>query len=234
MLPDTELIISGITLTAAAYLLGSLPFSVWVGKVFYGCDVRDHGSGNAGATNTWRILGWKAGLPVLLLDTGKGFAATYLPLIWSSLTHDPGAAAGDLLLWERIICGTAAAVGHIYPVLAGFRGGKAVATLFGVIIGIMPVPASLSLAVFIIVFLLFHYVSLGSMLAGISLPLIVYFFTDHPVQLVMISVIISLLVLLTHRRNAGRLVRGEESRLYLKRKRRDLYAGKGSAEVKIQ
>ncbi len=200
-------------LTAAAYFLGSLPFSVWIGKGFFGIDVRDHGSGNAGATNTWRILGWKAGLPVLLLDIGKGFSATLIPYLYPSLTTDP-----SFLLWFRVICGLAAALGHIFPVFAGFRGGKAVATLFGVVIGLMPVPAGISLAVFVLVFLFFRMVSLGSITAGLSLPLMVYLFTGHPVPLVIFSILIATLVLLTHHRNIGRLVRGEESRLYLGRK----------------
>ena len=126
MLPVQELIITGILLTAAAYLIGSLPFSLIIGRTFYNTDVRDHGSKNAGATNTWRVLGWKAGLPVLILDISKGIAATFLPLIISSLTSDT-----DLLLWFRIICGIAVALGHIYPVFAGFRGGNTPRTRTG-------------------------------------------------------------------------------------------------------
>ena len=102
MLPENEVIITGILFTAAAYLLGSLPFSLIIGKTFYNTDVREHGSKNAGATNTWRVLGWKAGLPVLILDISKGMAATFLPLIISGLTSDP-----DHLLWLRISCGMA-------------------------------------------------------------------------------------------------------------------------------
>ena len=210
MLPFPEVIITGILFTAAAYLLGSLPFSVWIGKGFFNTDVRDHGSGNAGATNTWRVLGWKAGLPVLILDIGKGLAATFLPVVFASSTSDP-----DLLLWLRILCGAAAAVGHIYPVLAGFRGGKAVATLFGVVIGLMPLPAACSLVVFLIIFLVFRMVSPGSMLAGLSLPVLVYSLTDHPLQLMIFSILIALTVLITHRKNINRLVRGEESRINL-------------------
>ncbi|HEC43440.1 MAG TPA: glycerol-3-phosphate 1-O-acyltransferase [Bacteroides sp.] len=212
MLPVQEVIITGILFTVAAYLLGSLPFSLWIGRGFFDTDVREHGSGNAGATNTWRVLGWKAGLPVLLLDISKGFAATFLPYIYSSLSSDP-----DLLLWIRVICGIAAAVGHIYPVLAGFRGGKAVATLFGVLLGLMPVPALACLGVFILIFISFRYVSLGSILAGISLPVLVYFLSDHPVQLMIFTGLISLLILLTHRKNIGRLARREESKLQLGR-----------------
>jgi len=211
MLPVQEVIITGILLTAAAYLLGSLPFSVWIGKGFFNTDVREHGSGNAGATNTWRVLGWKAGLPVLFLDIGKGLAATFLPLVFAFNTSDP-----DLLLWLRILCGAAAAVGHIYPVLAGFRGGKAVATLFGVVIGLMPIPAACSLVVFLIIFLVFRMVSPGSILAGLSLPVLVYSLTDHPLQLMIFSVLIAITVMITHRKNIGRLLRGEESRIKLK------------------
>ncbi len=213
MLPGQEVFITGILYTAAAYLLGSLPFSLIIGKAFYKTDVRDHGSGNAGATNTWRVLGWKAGLPVLILDISKGVAATYLPLIFMSATSDP-----DILLWGRIICGIAAALGHIYPVFAGFRGGKAVATLFGVIVGLMALPAAGSFLVFLIVFLSFRFVSLGSILAGLSLPIMVYFLSDHPVQLLIISLLISIMVLVTHRKNIVRLLKGEESKLVLKGK----------------
>ena len=194
---------------AVAYLLGSLPFSVWIGKIFFKKDVREHGSGNAGATNTWRVLGWKAGLPVLLLDTGKGFGATYLPYLLSSLTTDPG-----LMLWFRIGCGMAAAIGHIYPVFAGFHGGKAVATLLGVIMGLMPLAAAGSLTVFIITFLAFRMVSLGSVLAAISLPIMSLLITvDCRLPLLLFSGLITILVILTHRRNIQRIIRGEESRV---------------------
>ena len=215
MLPEQEVIIAGIFSTAAAYLIGSLPFSLIIGKAFYGTDVRDHGSGNAGATNTWRVLGWKAGLPVLLLDISKGIAATFLPFLFASATGDQ-----NILLWGRIICGIAAALGHIYPLFAGFRGGKAVATLFGVIIGLMALPALGSFMVFLLVFLVFRYVSLGSVLAGLSLPLMVYFFTDRPVQLVITSILVSVTVLVTHRKNIGRLIKGEETKLALKGRNR--------------
>jgi len=214
MLPVQELIITGILLTAAAYLLGSLPFSLIIGRTFYKTDVREHGSRNAGATNTWRVLGWKAGLPVLILDISKGVAATFLPLVISNLTSDP-----DLLLWFRIMCGIAAAIGHIYPVFAGFKGGKAVATLFGVMIGLMALPAAASFLIFLVVFISFRYVSLGSILAGLSLPLMVWLLSAHPLQLMIISLLVSLLVLVTHRKNIGRLVQGEETKLKLKSKR---------------
>ncbi len=209
MLPAKEVIFPGAVLMAVAYLLGSLPFSVWIGKVFFRTDIREHGSGNAGATNTWRVLGWKAGLPVLLLDTGKGLAATYLPCLYTFLASDP-----EVMLWVRMLCGMAAAVGHIYPVFAGFRGGKAVATLLGVIVGLMPVAAAGSLLVFIIVLWLSRMVSVGSILGAISLPLLSWFtpVTDR-LPLLLFSSMITILVILTHRRNIKRIIRGEESRV---------------------
>jgi glycerol-3-phosphate acyltransferase PlsY len=216
MLPHAELIISGLIITAVAYLLGSLPFSLWIGRGLYGIDVREHGSGNAGATNTWRVLGWKAGLPVLILDILKGLGATFLPFFCSALTSDP-----DLLLWGRVMCGIAAAVGHIFPVFAGFRGGKAVATLLGVSLGLMPVAASASLLVFLLVFLTFRIVSLGSVMAGISLPLMALLFTDKAYQLIFYSLLIGILVLITHTKNIGRLVRGGESKIRLLKREKD-------------
>jgi len=213
MLPVNEVIFSGVILMAVAYLLGSLPFSVWVGKVFYKKDVREFGSGNAGATNTWRVLGWKAGLPVLLLDIAKGFAVTFLPYLFPSLIADP-----EWLLWLRILCGSSAALGHIYPLFAGFRGGKAVATLLGVVVGLMPMAAMGSLVVFILAFGVFRMVSLGSILAALSLPLM-GFILATPVQLPLLifSVLITILVFITHKKNIQRIIRGEESRVRLRK-----------------
>jgi glycerol-3-phosphate acyltransferase PlsY len=198
---------------AVAYLLGSLPFSVWVGKVFYRKDVREFGSGNAGATNTWRVLGWKAGLPVLLLDIAKGFGATLLPYL--CLSYFPNA---EWLFWLRILCGTAAALGHIYPLLAGFRGGKAVATLLGVIVGLMPVVALGSLAVFILVLGIFRMVSLGSILAAISMPLMcLIMLSQEGTPLLVFSCLITMLVIITHRKNIQRIIRGDESKIRLRK-----------------
>ena len=198
---------------AVAYLLGSLPFSVWIGKVFYKKDVREFGSGNAGATNTWRVLGWKAGIPVLLLDIAKGFVATFLPYFFPSLIADP-----EWFLWLRILCGSSAALGHIYPLFAGFRGGKAVATLLGVVVGLMPMVAMGSLVVFILAFGVFRMVSLGSVLAAISLPLM-GFIMSSPVQLPLLifSGLITILVIITHKKNIQRIIRGEESRVRLRK-----------------
>jgi glycerol-3-phosphate acyltransferase PlsY len=213
MLPAREVVISGVVWLTAAYGLGSLPFSVWIGRLFFGKDIRQHGSGNAGATNAWRVLGWKAGLPVLILDTAKGFASTYLPLLASSF-----AGHTDAIPWLRVGCGIAAAAGHIYPVFAGFRGGKGVATLLGVVLGLMPMAAAGSLVVFIVTLLLSRMVSLGSILAAISLPWMGWLIPGNEhLSLLLFSCLITVLILFTHRRNIQRIIRGEESRVSLKR-----------------
>jgi len=155
------MLLPGIFLLVIAYLLGSFPTAVWIGKIFYNTDVRDHGSGNAGATNTFRVLGKTAGIPVLLLDAFKGWLAVMLPLWYLSAPDSP-------VLFEnfRVLCGAAAVFGHIFPVFAGFRGGKGIATLLGVSIGMQPVAALFCIGLFLLVLLLTHYVSLGSILAS--------------------------------------------------------------------
>jgi glycerol-3-phosphate acyltransferase PlsY len=214
MLPDGEAIIKTIIVMAVAYGLGSLPFSVWIGRLFFNTDVREHGSGNAGATNTWRVLGWKAGLPVLMLDIAKGYAATWLPFLFSAWPGEP-----ELLSWLRTGSGMAAAVGHIYPVFAGFQGGKAVATLLGVVLGLMPLAAAGSLGVFVLTLLVSRMVSLGSVLAAVSLPFMHFLLpVGNPLPLLLFSCLIAILVLLTHRRNLRRIIRGEESRVRFRKK----------------
>jgi acyl phosphate:glycerol-3-phosphate acyltransferase len=190
-----------------AYLLGSIPTSVWVGKKFYGIDVREHGSGNAGATNTLRVLGWKAGLPVFIIDGLKGFVAASLVMFTSFQSGTNGYVNFQLIL------GFAALLGHVFPVFAGFRGGKGVATLLGVVIALTPLPAALAFIVFVIVLLIFKYVSIGSMVAGISYPLMIFFvFIHSPFSLKMASVIMAIALIVTHKKNIKRLLKGEESK----------------------
>jgi acyl phosphate:glycerol-3-phosphate acyltransferase len=117
-----------------AYLMGSIPSAVWAGKLFHGIDIREHGSGNAGATNVIRVLGWKTGIPVMIVDVAKGWLAAYLPIVFS--LADIGSAQLTNL---QILTGVAAIVGHIYPVFAGFRGGKGVGSTFGVLLALHPV-----------------------------------------------------------------------------------------------
>jgi glycerol-3-phosphate acyltransferase PlsY len=199
-----------------AYLLGSIATAVWVGKIFHKTDVRDHGSGNAGATNVIRVLGWKTGVPVLLIDVLKGWVGTMLPVFLNM------AGEGSAMLTNyQIIAGLATVVGHIYPVFAGFRGGKGVATIFGVLLAIHPLVTISCFGVFLCVFLVSGYVSLGSMTAGISFPVFLFFFFDTPsVYLKIFSVIVAAALLYTHRKNIKRLLKGEESKLIKPRSQR--------------
>jgi len=198
-----------ILVIVLAYLLGSIATAVWVGKIFHGTDVREHGSGNAGATNVIRVLGWKTGVPVLLIDVLKGWVAAMLPVFLNMA--DDGSAQ---LTNYQIIAGLAAVAGHIYPVFAGFHGGKGVATIFGVLLAINPLVTISCFGVFLCVLLISGYASLGSMTAGISFPVLLFFFFETPsVWLKVFSVLVAVALLITHRHNIIRLIKGKESRL---------------------
>ena len=199
-----------------AYLLGSVPSAVWIGKVFYGTDVREHGSGNAGATNTFRVLGKKAGIPVLLFDVLKGWLAVMLALV---VTEAPVHSQDFVNI--QLALGVAAVMGHIFPVFAGFRGGKGIATLFGVALAVHPWACLVAVGVFLLVFLATNYVSLGSISAGISLPFIVILLFKESVvpSMVVFSIMVAILILITHQKNIERLLRREESKIRLVKRR---------------
>lgn len=194
-----------------SYLCGSVPTSVWWGKAFFGVDVREHGSRNAGATNTFRVLGTKAGVPVLLIDMLKGFLPVRVLAWWSGLEDTSADYA-----WLRVGMSLAAVVGHLYPVFAGFRGGKGVATSFGTILAMHRGAALICLGVFLLVYLGTRYVSLGSLCAAVAFPVAVLFIdVDDHFVLQGFAAVICLMVFWTHRTNIGRLLRGEESRMSL-------------------
>lgn len=197
-------------LIIGAYLLGSIPSAVWIGRRFYGIDIREHGSKNAGATNTLRVLGAKAALPVFGIDVFKGFAAVML-------SHLSGYEAGsDAIFNLKIALVAAAVIGHILPIFAKFKGGKGVATLAGAVLGVYPPAVLLCLAVFLLVLLVSHYVSLSSITAGVMFPLfIVIVFRESYLPLIIFSCVISLLLIFTHRKNIKRLINGNESKIYL-------------------
>ena len=198
-----------IIAAVVSYLLGSIPTSVWVGKLFYGIDVREQGSGNAGTTNTFRVLGIKAAIPVFIIDVLKAYIAAKLVVFFPCLPHTP------MYVNLQLLFGICAVVGHIFPIYVGFKGGKGVASLLGVTLAISPVSALLALAVFVIVLLITHYVSLGSMLAGCSYPLFVFFVEKTDVfSLQIFSVIFAVLLLVTHRKNIARLRNGEEKKMW--------------------
>lgn len=194
----------------ASYILGSIPTAVWAGKLLHGIDVREHGSGNAGATNTIRVLGWKTGIPVLLIDLAKGFLAAMLPVIFD-IAPSHTAALVDL----QIVCGLTAIIGHIYPIFAGFRGGKGVATVAGAMLAIHPLLTLASFGVFLIVIMITGIVSVSSMAMGIAFPILLFTLFDTPSVIFRIfSVFIAIAIIITHRNNIKRLLKGEEKRLF--------------------
>jgi glycerol-3-phosphate acyltransferase PlsY len=200
-----------LILIFTAYLIGSLPFAVWVGKLFYGIDVREFGSGNAGATNVFRVLGKKAGIPVLLMDVLKGVAAVALATFSDFTSHSTP------LINYQIAIGIAAVLGHIFPLFAGFRGGKGVATLLGVGVAITPIGAGMSVIVFLVMLLVFRYVSLASMSAGLSFPFIVLVVLHNsPVSLILFSFMVAALLIITHKKNIQRLLKKQEPKINLK------------------
>lgn len=199
-----------ILLLIFSYLLGSIPSAIWIGKWFYQKDIREFGSGNAGATNTFRVLGKKAGIPVLILDVLKGFMA--VQLAYSPLGIPPGSEAFINL---KIILGISAFLGHLFPVFAEFRGGKGVATLLGACLAISWEPTLISLGVFVILLLTTGYVSLGSIGASLFYPfsVIVINQTEYP-TMVVYSMLIAFLLLITHQKNIERLLKKQEGRIF--------------------
>ena len=197
-----------------AYLFGSIPTAVWLGQAFYGVDVREYGSGNAGATNTFRVLGTKAGSAVMLIDILKGWTATNLAyFLGSSIT---GPYESVLFINYQLILGVIAVLGHLFPVFAGFRGGKGVATLCGMVLAIHVEAALVCICVFVLVLLLTKYVSLSSIAAGFTFPFsVVFLFHTSVKSLLLYSICICALVLITHQKNIERLLKGKESKVNL-------------------
>jgi glycerol-3-phosphate acyltransferase PlsY len=197
-----------------AYVLGSIPTSVWIGKVYYDLDIRKHGSFNAGATNTFRVLGKKPGIIVLLIDVAKGSLAVLLPQFISDVSLDE-----ERLVLIQILTAIMAVFGHVFPLFANFDGGKGVATSLGVIIGLHPPAALICLATFLIVFILSKYVSLGAIVASFMFPsLIIFVFQVESVWLRLFSVILAALVIITHKKNIRRIINGDESKMNLFKK----------------
>lgn len=202
-----------------AYLFGSIPTAVWFGQAFYGVDVREFGSGNAGATNTFRVLGAKAGGIVMSIDILKGWTATNLPFLLDSMIV--GTSYSSRFINLQLALGVIAVIGHLFPLFAGFRGGKGVATLFGMVLAIHAPAALCCVSVFIICLLLTRYVSLSSILAGFTFPFSIAFIFKTPVPSVLLyGIAICALILVTHQKNIERLLKGHESKIYLFKKKK--------------
>lgn len=197
-----------------AYFLGSIPTAVWIGKSKFGIDIREQGSKNAGATNTFRVLGKRAGIIVLSIDIVKGIVAVLIPFIsgysdWRS----------DALINIQLTCGIIAVAGHIFPLFAKFKGGKGVATSLGIILGIHPQAASICILIFLAFFIISNFVSLAAIAASLSFPILVHLlFDNNNTYLSVFSVLLSFAVIIAHHKNIKRLMKGEENKMNLFKK----------------
>lgn len=204
-----------IILIILAYLIGSVPTAVWVSKYFFDIDIRDYGSGNAGATNTFRVLGAKAGSFVFSIDMLKGFLAVDLAYFIAKYQMDNVALTNF-----QVLLGIAAVVGHIFPIWADFKGGKGIATLFGMILAIQPMVAALLVVVFIFMLFLTRYVSLSSIVASIAFPVMIFFvFKEPEIMYRVFALITAIMVVLTHHKNINRLIAGNENKVPLFKKK---------------
>lgn len=192
-----------------AYLIGSIPTSVWVSKHFFGIDIRNYGSGNAGATNTYRVLGSKWGTFVMVVDVLKGVIATSLYILIPYYMQDELERTNFM-----VGLGLSAVLGHIFPILAEFKGGKGVATLFGMVIAIQPIVAVYCVGVFLLVLFLTRFVSLSSILASVAFAIFILFiFNEREPLYRVFAVAVALMVILTHQKNINRILKGTESKV---------------------
>jgi glycerol-3-phosphate acyltransferase PlsY len=208
-----------ILIILLSYLIGAFPTAILAGKLLKGIDIREHGSGNAGATNVFRVLGPAAGVIVLFIDMFKGFA----PVWWLAGMVPAAQSNPEYTAFFQILAGLAAISGHIWTVFAGFRGGKGVGTAAGVFLALQPVPVLICLGIFVIVVSIFRFVSLGSMTAAASLPLLLllkHYVFNAPVALTvfLLSCLLAILIVFMHRENIGRLMSGTENKLSFRKK----------------
>ncbi|RNC83111.1 MAG: glycerol-3-phosphate 1-O-acyltransferase [Balneola sp.] len=212
--------LSTLTVLFISYILGSIPSAIWVGKVFKGVDVREHGSGNAGTTNTFRVLGVPFGVTVFVLDFMKGFVPSFwLSVVAFDLFSGPLSPPNwEVEAFLKIACGLFAVIGHMFPVFAKFRGGKGAATACGMLFGIEPISISISFLIFVIVILATRYVSLASMLSSFVYPitlLVMKYGLGMEVDgsIIIFSVLIASGIIYRHKSNIQRLRDGTESKV---------------------
>jgi glycerol-3-phosphate acyltransferase PlsY len=208
---DLLLIAGGVL----AYLMGSFSSAVWIGKWFYNTDIRTQGSGNAGATNTIRVLGTKAGIIVMVIDVVKAWGAVMLARLFAG-----GNLSDAQLIDYQIVLGALAVLGHVFPVFTGFKGGKGVASLVGVIIALYsPFIFLFVLLWFALVFIITRYVSLASITASILFAILAIFvFHEQNTYLIILAALIAIFIPITHHKNIKRLLKGEESKLTFRKK----------------
>ncbi len=197
-----------ILIVIGAYLIGSIPSAVWIGKAVCGIDVREHGSKNAGATNTMRVLGVKTGIPVLLVDILKGFAAVKLAFLSPTIIENTNAFVNF-----QLILGAMVVLGHVFPIFAGFRGGKGVATIVGILLALHWPATLVAIGVFLLTLIITKYVSLSSLMMGLSFPIsVILIFKSDSISLKIFSVIVCIILFITHRKNISRLLHGQENK----------------------
>ena len=212
--------LSTLTVLFISYILGSIPSAIWVGKTFKGVDVRDHGSGNAGTTNTFRVLGVKYGVTVFAMDFMKGFIPSFwLSVMAFDLFSGPLAPPNwDVEAFLKIFCGVIAVFGHMFPIFAKFKGGKGVATACGMLFGIEPVSIGISFSVFAIIVLVTKYVSLASVLSTFLYPINLlvmkfYFGWDIDGSIIVFGILVASGIIYKHKSNIQRLLAGTESKV---------------------
>ena len=211
--------LSLLAIVLLSYLVGSIPGSVWLGKALHGIDLREHGSGNAGATNAFRVLGWKAGVLATVVDLGKGLLASGVIATLRIDDLPSGFAVWHIETVVRLVAGVAAVIGHMYPVWAGFRGGKGVNTSAGVLIALSPLTMIITLGVFAAVLLSSRYVSLASLSAAVAFPSTIairrYVFGVDSIDpsLLFFGILMALTIFYAHRANIRRLKAGTETRI---------------------
>jgi glycerol-3-phosphate acyltransferase PlsY len=212
--------LSTLTVLAISYVLGSVPSAIWVGKIFKGIDVREHGSGNAGTTNTFRVLGVPFGITVFVLDFMKGFIPSfYLSVMAFDLFAGPLAPPNwDVEAFLKITAGLFAVIGHMFPIFARFKGGKGAATACGMLFGVEPISIAISFSLFGIIVLTTKYVSLASILSSLSYPIVLFVMRfglgmDIDGSIIVFSVIIASGIIIKHKANIRRLMEGTENRV---------------------
>ncbi len=225
-----------LAILAVSYVIGSIPTSLMAGKMLKGIDIRDFGSGNAGGTNAFRVLGWKPGLIVTLVDIIKGIVAAVGVVAFFKL-HPIGTFPDINEVALRLLAGMSAVIGHVFTLFAGFKGGKGVSTAAGMLIGIAPVSMLMVVGIFLLTVYLSRHVSVASMLAAVAFPLIIairkyifelgsgldyyirlfgsqlFFHDSLDYHLMIFGLIVALAIIYTHRGNIRRLISGTESRV---------------------
>lgn len=197
-----------------SYLIGSFSSAVWIGKWFFGVDVREHGSKNAGATNTFRVLGYKAGIPVFVLDVLKSFISVNLIIFIPEIIVNT-----EMYYGVKILFGICAVIGHIFPIYTGFKGGKGVASMLGLVIALHSIAAGITFVVFIFVFLITRIVSISSISAALAFPIIIYLLEkNNSLTLTIFSIIAAVIIIFTHKSNIKRLIVGEEKKISFRKK----------------